>query len=66
MDGPNVNWSTYDKLQKRIYEETATKLVNIGSCGLHIIHNALWAGINDTKWDLNHFLYSLYILKYKI
>ena len=43
MDGPNVNWSTFDKLQKKLEKEHKHQLLNIGSCGLHQLHNALKA-----------------------
>jgi len=38
MDGPNVNWSTFDNLQKKLEKEHKHQLLNIGSCGLHQLH----------------------------
>ena len=35
MDGPNVNWKTYELLSTSIEKETNKKMLNIGSCGLH-------------------------------
>lgn len=40
MDGPNVNWSTFRKLQDKIELEYNCKLLNVGSCGIHTLHNA--------------------------
>lgn len=62
MDGPNVNWSTFDKLQAKLDSEYTTKMVNVGSCGLHILHNAFKAGVNATNWEISHKLSSLYTL----
>lgn len=40
-DGPNVNWKFYKLVKEKLSEEfDDTKLINIGSCGLHIIHNS--------------------------
>lgn len=62
MDGPNVNWATYEKLSADIEETTGFKLYNIGSCGLHIIHNAFKKGYSETSWHVDHALNSLYWL----
>ena len=43
MDGPNVNWS-YQKLMAEVYDDRSRKLIDIGSCGLHLVHNAFRAG----------------------
>ena len=62
MDGPNVNWSTFDKLQKRLEKEHRHQLLNIGSCGLHQLHNALKAGVEVTGWDLSHSMSAMHKL----
>ena len=62
MDGPNVNWATYDKLADDISKETDKELYNIGSCGLHIMHNAFKTGYSSLEWDIAHKLNSLYWL----
>ena len=41
MDGPSVNWALYDELRKHREREELPSLINIGSCGLHIVHGAL-------------------------
>ena len=35
MDGPNVNWSFYDKLSERRKDEQLNTLVGTGSCSLY-------------------------------
>ena len=62
MDGPNVNWAAFDKLQMKLETENNKKLLNIGSCGLHTLHNAFKAGISDTDWDVGHKLSALHTL----
>ena len=47
MDGPNVNWS-YQKLMAEVYDDRSRKLIDIGSCGLHVDHNAFRAGFGAT------------------
>ena len=41
MDGPNVNWKFYIDLTKERNSEELPQLLNIGSCGLHIVHGGL-------------------------
>ena len=62
MDGPNVNWATFDRLQKKLQLEYSSKLLNVGSCGIHIVHNAFKAAISKTGWDLLHKLSALHTL----
>ena len=54
MDGPNINWATFDRLQKKLQLEYSSKLLNVGACGIHIVHNAFKAAISKTGWDLLH------------
>ena len=41
-----MNWKLHELLQGQISEdnENAPILVNVGSCGLRVVHNALKAG----------------------
>ena len=45
MDGPNVNWQFYTDLTN---ERNSEELLNIGSCGLHIVHGGLQKGVNES------------------
>lgn len=62
MDGPNVNLKLFDTLSGDLEGEIGSKLLNIGSCGLHVMHNAFKAGSNTTTWDIEHTLNSFYWL----
>jgi len=62
MDGPNVNWSFYEKMQQKVKSECGCQMLNIGSCGLHIVHGAFKHGCNATKWDIQSVLRAVYTL----
>lgn len=40
MDGPSVKWKFYGELKKKVNNDYGTTLINIGSCGLHVVHNS--------------------------
>lgn len=62
MDGPHVNWKAFALLQKEMQKQVDKSLLNIGSCGLHIMHNAFREGCKATGWDIEHTLSCLYWL----
>ncbi|KAJ4946065.1 hypothetical protein JOQ06_023740 [Pogonophryne albipinna] len=62
MDGPHVNWKVFELLQKEMQKQADKSLLNIGSCGLHVLHNAFRDGCKATGWDIEHILSSLYWL----
>lgn len=62
MDGPSVNWKAFDQLQAKVEKDYNNRLVNIGSCGLHVVHNGFRDGMNATKWLLSNQLYALHTL----
>ena len=40
MDGPSVNWKVYNDIQAEMDRKHAgLKMLNMGSCGLHVLHN---------------------------
>ncbi|KAE8749481.1 hypothetical protein FOCC_FOCC003747 [Frankliniella occidentalis] len=66
MDGPSVNFSMLKDYQKELKEDHGgTTLVDIGSCGLHVVHGAFKTGVETTTWELKEFLISLHYLFYK-
>lgn len=59
MDGPNVNWKLFSLAQQNIEEQKDKKMLNVGSCGLHTLHNAFRAGCAATDLELESALSSL-------
>ena len=62
MDGPNVNWSFHDKLQKKLKLDFNAQLLDVGSCGLHIVHGAFKHGAEASKWEIASVMQSVYSL----
>lgn len=59
MDGPNVNWAFLRELGAK---HEHIKLLDLGSCGLHILHGAFKDGVKTTEWDVDVFLRDIYNL----
>ncbi|CAN8023246.1 unnamed protein product [Ixodes persulcatus] len=62
MDGPNVNWSLFHKFQQHMKNDFQVQCLDIGSCGLHTVHNAYQAGMHATGWPVDTYLSSLFSL----
>ena len=58
MDGPNVNWKVFRLMQEDVEKQSGKKLLNIGSCGLHVIHNSFRDGCSAAEWEVETFLSS--------
>jgi hypothetical protein len=56
MDGPSVNWKLYRDIDGLISEGDESRLLETGSCGLHIIHNIHRKGINSVDWNLEQLM----------
>ena len=54
MYGPNAIWFLLDNLAIHQKEENANEpdLVNIGSCGLHVVHGSFRTASKKTDWSL--------------
>lgn len=59
MDGPSVNWKFFRLLQE---DENCQNIIDIGSCGLHVLSGALQTGHKETGWAVNDFLHGIYYL----
>ena len=44
IDGPSVNWKSYNEITKLREESGLSKLINIGSCNFHAVPGALKSG----------------------
>ena len=60
LDRPSVNWKFYEKLIESREISELTGLINIGSCGLHVIHGAFKFGAMSREWDIMKILTGLY------
>ena len=58
MDGPNVNWSTYNLFSKFVEEQSSTKPILVGSCGLHVVNNAFRNGHKESELEIMKLLRS--------
>ena len=61
MDRPNVNHKFYRDYvaMRKETDPYAPDLLEIGSCGLHVIHGAFKTGVNATGWKTYNLLRSL-------
>ena len=64
MDGPRLNWKVLSLLCEDREKQDADlpKLLNIGSCGLHIVHEAFCTGCQATEWKIEQVLRALWYL----
>lgn len=62
MDGPNVNFKFQDLIQTKLEQDFNTLLLNVGSCGLHILHGAFKKGADASDWMIDQFISSAYWL----
>lgn len=64
MDGPNTNWKFIKSLKRYGLENEQHQLIYIyiGSCLLHIIHEAFKAGVGSTNWELKKVLKGTFTL----
>ena len=53
MDRPYVNWNVFELLNAERCENEFPSLINIGSCGLHVVHGAFKTGFQSVDWDLS-------------
>ena len=55
MDGPSTSWKLLDRLSED-QVNSDPELINVSSCGLHIIHGAIKTGAIATGWHIdNHY-----------
>ena len=56
MDGPNVNWCVFDKVNAEREKHDHAPLFNVGSCGLHTFHGAFETGMTSNQWEIGRIL----------
>ena len=60
MDGPQVNLSFKKKLNSHLVTLNIENLVDIGTCSLHVVHNALRKGIHGLNTDIESFVVAIF------
>lgn len=58
MDGPNANWSALKEIEehKLMKDPLSPKLLELGSCSLHILHGAYKTAQEATDWNVKSLL----------
>lgn len=63
MDGPNVNKKFLQDLKLYLKGDPSMPIIlNLGTCGLHTLHNSYKAAIKKTSWGIVEFLRALHYL----
>ena len=60
MDGPSVNWKFLDAFNDDFEEKFETTLLEMGSCGLDVLHGAFQNGRKNAVWNINSVSRSFY------
>ena len=60
MDGPSVNWKMHRLFMDELAEMSDTKLIDIGSCGIHVVHGAMKSGFESSSWGIQKFIHASY------
>ena len=60
MDDPNVNLKLLKTIQTERSENEQHQVIDLGSCGLHTIHNSFKTGAQSTDWELKKTLKGSY------
>ena len=62
MDGPSTNWCVLQLLNDDRVEKGYSQIINIGSCGLHVMHGAFKAVMEAAGWNVGKVLKSMWQL----
>ena len=62
MDGPHLNWSIKKSMDSARAEKELLPLIDVGSCGLHVIHGAFQTGMKAAGWDLDRVMKGMFHL----
>ena len=63
MDGPATNWSFYDSyIEEQNKDKEAPQVLELGSCGIHVVHGAFKSAIEASGWTIDSILRSMYYL----
>ncbi|KAJ8665433.1 hypothetical protein QAD02_007095 [Eretmocerus hayati] len=64
MDGPNVNFKLLAEFKKTFNdsEDGTCKIFDVGSCGIHTMHNSFKTRFEASGWGVADFLQAKYFL----
>jgi len=64
MDEPSTNWKFFDSFcsDRARADSGLPHLINVGSCGLHVVHGAFKYGVTAIGWKLDSLLRSRYYM----
>nr|XP_050024822.2 uncharacterized protein LOC126519248 [Dermacentor andersoni] len=63
MDGPNVNMKFLREIKQELCESNdGRQILDVGSCGLHVVNGAFKTGHAATGWQVVEFLRAMYNL----
>ena len=60
LDGPHIKWKILEELvkEREISDPEIPQFINMGSCGLHLVHGAFTTGATATGWHIDNLLKS--------
>ena len=61
-DGANVNLKFLNLMRENRMENNLPELLEIETCGLHIVYGNFKYGLNDTKWDNDKVLSAMWMI----
>ena len=62
MDGPNTNWEVLNKVKDHRNKNDLPQIMDVGSCGLHVVHGAFNSGVKATGWQLEKIMKNMWKL----
>ena len=60
MDSSNTNWSVLTMLHNDHCEKDYSRIIDIDSCSLHVLHGVFKSGVEATDWFLNKILKAMW------
>lgn len=62
MDGPNVNIKMFKDFKEELKsaDDLSPMILDIGTCGIHTLHNSFKTSIKSSSWNLVEFLRAIY------
>ena len=62
IDGPNTNCAVLNKVKDYGNKNELPQIIDIGPCGLQVVHGAFKTGVKVTVWQLEKILKAMWKL----